>query len=400
MKLAIVSNFLNHHQLPLCKAFFGELGEDFVFIATEMLPEERRELGYQNMNNKYSFCRLAYLFGEAERCKEILYESDVVIFAYGSVPIDLVKRRIRDNKLTFFYMERIFKKHSFEDVSFKRKLAIWSKHRFFSNKNVYVLCASAFTALDFSCFHLYRNKMYKWGYFPEVDMENFQKRTDGQVKLLWVGRFIDWKHPELAVNVMADLKKIGYKNVSLTMIGSGPLFDSIKKMADKSAAYSDIEFTGSMSPEEVRTYMKLSDFFLMTSDRQEGWGAVLNEAMNSGCVPIANHMIGAVPYLIKQWKNGVCYRDGCYDELLSAVRFLIENPDIRTSMAWEARDTITDLWNPGYVAQRFLFTLSQMNNMKEQFFFAEGPMSKANIIEEEYIEEVEEDDFHERINTD
>ena len=41
-----------------------------------------------------------------------------------------------------------------------------------------------------------------------------------------------------------------------------------------------------------------------------------------------------------------------------------------------------------------------MNNMKEQFFFAEGPMSKANIIEEEYIEEVEEDDFHERINTD
>ena len=37
---------------------------------------------------------------------------------------------------------------------------------------------------------------------------------------------------------------------------------------------------------------------------QEGWGAVVNEAMNSGCAVVADHMIGAAPWLIRQGENG------------------------------------------------------------------------------------------------
>jgi hypothetical protein len=37
-----------------------------------------------------------------------------------------------------------------------------------------------------------------------------------------------------------------------------------------------------MPPEEVRVHMEQSNIYLFTSDFGEGWGAVLNEAMNSG----------------------------------------------------------------------------------------------------------------------
>ena len=43
---------------------------------------------------------------------------------------------------------------------------------------------------------------------------------------------------------------------------------------------------------------------------QDGWGAVANEAMNSACALVAGHMIGAVPYLIRQGENGLIYEDG------------------------------------------------------------------------------------------
>ena len=53
--------------------------------------------------------------------------------------------------------------------------------------------------------------------------------------------------------------------------------------------------------------MERADIYLATSDRQEGWGAVINEAMNSGCAVVADHMMGAVPYLISHEENGMIY---------------------------------------------------------------------------------------------
>ncbi len=75
-------------------------------------------------------------------------------------------------------------------------------------------------------------------------------------------------------------------------------------------------------PEEVRAAMERSEIYLVTSDRKEGWGAVVNEAMNSGCAVVADHMIGAAPWLIRQGENGWMYRDGEEQELFRTVERL------------------------------------------------------------------------------
>ncbi len=59
---------------------------------------------------------------------------------------------------------------------------------------------------------------------------------------------------------------------------------------------------GAMSPDKVRAYMERADVFLFTSDFNEGWGAVLNESMNSGCAVVASHaMVSA--FLNQGWRK-------------------------------------------------------------------------------------------------
>ena len=55
MKITFFSNFLNHHQLPFCKEMYKCIGEDFKFVATEPVPEERLNMGYHDMSTQYPF---------------------------------------------------------------------------------------------------------------------------------------------------------------------------------------------------------------------------------------------------------------------------------------------------------------------------------------------------------
>src|SRR4051812_20964336 len=109
MKVTFYSNFLNHHQLPFCREMYDILGDDFTFVATEPINEERLSLGYEDISKKYPYSINAY--GSKQDYKksiELGEKSDVVII--GSAPDVFIKHRLKKNKLTFRYSERIFKR--------------------------------------------------------------------------------------------------------------------------------------------------------------------------------------------------------------------------------------------------------------------------------------------------
>ena len=171
-----------------------------------------------------------------------------------------------------------------------------------------MLCASAYAANDLNLIFAYPNKKFKWGYFTkvkEIDIKQIiaQKPIE-RIELLWTARFIHLKHPELAVKFAFELKKKGYK-FHLNMIGAGEMFDFIKKLIKKMKLQDCIDILPGMPNSEVHKYMKKTNIFLFTSNRREGWGAVLNEAMSNGCAVVASHAIGAVPFLINHQKNGL-----------------------------------------------------------------------------------------------
>ena len=95
-----------------------------------------------------------------------------------------------------------------------------------------MLCASSYTAKDYSYYGAYLNKTYKWGYFPEVKeyqiKDLMKKKESSYINILWVARFIPFKHPEAVLEVADYLKQKKY-NFQIQMIGTGPIENDIKK---------------------------------------------------------------------------------------------------------------------------------------------------------------------------
>ena len=218
-----------------------------------------------------------------------------------------------------------------------------------------MLCASAYTASDYASVGMYKGRTFKWGYFPEVKKYNIDHLLSQKRKntLRWCGRFIDWKHPDDAIQVARKLKESGY-DFCLNMIGAGVMEEQLKQLVKDYNLEEDVHFLGSMSPEQVRSYMEQAGIYLFTSDRQEGWGAVLNESMNSGCAVVASREIGSVPFLVRDGENGCVYEAENVSMMYEKVKFLLDHPGKREELGKNAYETIICEWNAETAAKRFL----------------------------------------------
>ena len=386
MKFVFISNYFNHHQKPFCEEMYKKLGPDFVFISTTVMREERRKLGY---TYDYSPKYVVFSYeGEEQRNKAISLINAADVVLAGAAPNDLLVGRIRSGKLLIRYSERIYKKR----MSFVRKI-----YHFFKlhqndcwKKNVYLICAGAYTAHDYSSIYMYRKRSYKWGYFPEVkkyDIDQLisRKKTNS---ILWCGRFIDWKHPDDAIQVAKKLRDDGY-DIRLNMIGTGVIENDLKNLINKYDLEDTVFLLGSMSPEKVRIYMEEAGIYLFTSDQQEGWGAVLNEAMNSGCAIVASHAIGSVPYLIKDGDNGIVYISGNVKMLYEKVKYFLDHPELQKEFGKSAYKTVVNEWNAVIASERIMaLSTALLNNEKSPILYETGVCSKAGVVYDNWLNEL------------
>ena len=105
MRLAVVSNYLNHHQSYLCNELYN-LCESFISLP-EKIPEKRLQMGYEDMNYKYPYViRMYEDKRQSYAAESIIKTFDVVIF--GSCRPN-IKLRMEENKHSFINMERLFK---------------------------------------------------------------------------------------------------------------------------------------------------------------------------------------------------------------------------------------------------------------------------------------------------
>ena len=372
MTVLFLSNYFNHHQKPFCDAMFRLLGESYYFVETEPMDDERKSLGWGGITYPSYVIRPEEAF--TPETGALIDSADVVII--GSASNSLVKNRIRKNKLVFRYSERPFKKKP-TPWRYLPRLILWNLRTPFW-KSVRMLCASAYTASDYAKMGLYLGKCYKWGYFPETkryeDVDDLiTAKQPGSI--LWVARFIDWKHPEIPLEIARRLKQEGYK-FTLNMIGNGELLEATRKQVEDLGLSDCVHLPGSMSPEDVRRYMEQSQVFLFTSDRNEGWGAVLNESMNSACAVVASRAIGSVPFLVEDGVNGDIYEDGNTDDLYRRVKALLDDPARRVQKSKNAYTTITEEWNAEVAAERFVALAGSMLNGGKKDLFETGVCSK------------------------
>lgn len=366
INVTFVSNYINHHQIPFCEnmcSLLEERGGAFAFIQTEPIEEERVKMGWKE-EKKIPYVHRFY--EEEAFCRKLIADSDVVLFG-GCDDEKYIEERLKAGKPVVRISERLYKTGQWKAVSPRGLLKKYHDHTRYRRAPVYLLCAGGYVASDFHIIRAYSKKMYKWGYFPRTKHYDVDKLMAGKgwpdktPYLLWAGRFLDWKHPELALETAEYLKN---KNILFHMdiIGGGEMERELRELLEKKALSGRVSMLGFKAPEEVRGYMERADVFLFTSDRQEGWGAVLNEAMNSGCAVAADHMIGAVPYLVRQGYNGRIYRDGDKEALFREAERLVLEPELRDMLGRNAYKTIVDIWNPENAAERLLELIDKLLN--------------------------------------
>ena len=371
MTVTFFSSVLNHHQISFCDAVRQMPNVTFHFVQAIDLTPERKAQGFHAIEAPY----VVRASEEPERAYKLCMESDVVIA--GVIDQSWVNARVAQGKLTFAYKERFCK------ARFSRLRPGFWKNGYlnyfrYRNKNLYLLCASSYTSRDTRLIFPRQEKKRKWGYFPQINMHadrevHLNAKMPGTI--LWVGRFLPLKHPESCVTVAKTLKNAGIL-FRLDMIGLGQMETALQEMVRQENLEDCIHFLGQMPPEQVREQMGKHEIFLFTSDQNEGWGAVLNEAMSEGCACISSKQAGSTDFLIRDGENGFSFDYRDVDTLTKRTAQLLEDTARLRSMQTKAMETIENAWNAETAARRLMEFCDAWMEGRKLPQYADGPMSR------------------------
>lgn len=371
MKLIFISDYISIHQKALCDAFHLLLKDDFLFVATTKIRQARVDMGWKDYTDEVSYA-VHHDRYTIDELRQIIAKAEVVIL--GSSHAKGISSILR-NRLVFNYAERPLKKGIRELCNMRRLYAI-VKTLLQQRNNLHLLAAGFFCAKDYAMMGCYRQRAWKWGYFIEPICQHYRKRENDVPRILWLGRMLDWKHCELAIQAAHALCDHHLK-AHFTVIGTGPEYGRVCQLVKEYHLEEQIEFIDSMNNMQIREMLKDVDILLCTSDRYEGWGVVVNEAMSAGCCVIASDEVGAASYLIKPGDNGLLFRSGDSQSLSAALEQVVANPQLAELYGRRAVETLNGAWHPRSAAERFVTLCQNILAGQSVTLQPDGPCSPA-----------------------
>ena len=137
-----------------------------------------------------------------------------------------------------------------------------------------------------------------------IELKNPQpdsKSSNGEIKIITVGRFVKQKDYETALKSFSNLvERNKDRQFSYYIVGYGPLEKDVRSIAEQLKIDNKIKVF--INPPDVPAILKNSDIFLSTS-LFEGVSNSIMEALVAG-LPVVATNVGDNSYLVKNGKNG------------------------------------------------------------------------------------------------
>ena len=176
-------------------------------------------------------------------------------------------------------------------------------------------------------------KMAKIPMGIDTDKIPFRERKigpDNIIRILSVGRLVEMKGREYAIKAISRLSK-KYDNLHYTIVGDGPLRDSLVRLSEELGISDKVYFAGWVDDKELERLYRTSHLFLhpsvVASDgNMEGQGVVLLEAQAHG-LPIAATRHNAFVETVLDGKSGILVPERDEEALADAIEMLIRNPE-------------------------------------------------------------------------
>jgi glycosyltransferase involved in cell wall biosynthesis len=165
----------------------------------------------------------------------------------------------------------------------------------------------------------------------KLDLYDFQERTKLKPRLLWMRSFHPIYNPQMAVEVLAELKK-SYPEATLTMAGVDKgLEPEIKKMAAAMNLSGSVSFPGFLNAAQKAQRFSEADIFLNTN-RADNMPVSVVEAGACGLAVVSTN-VGGLPYLITHGENGLLVENENAGEMVEAVKLLLEDSNLAQKIA-------------------------------------------------------------------
>ncbi len=156
--------------------------------------------------------------------------------------------------------------------------------------------------------------------------------------ILYVGRIEPLKGLDILLRAVALLND---RTGTRLLIVGGSLekdaeIDRLKTLADDLDISGIVDFTGSISQQQLPAYYNAADVFVLPS-WYESFGLVALEAMSCG-TPVVVSRVGGLTSFIEHGKTGYLVPWRCPDAFARCLETLLENPALRQAMGGAARN--------------------------------------------------------------
>lgn len=170
---------------------------------------------------------------------------------------------------------------------------------------------------------------------------------NGSRNLLFLGNLSKEKSPKLAIDLMDRIRGGG---MELRFVGTGPLEDELRLVAERRVEEGSVEFSGSV--DDVGPYLEWADILVLPSITEGLPGAVL-EAGAAG-VPAVAFDVGGVSEAIADGKTGILVPAGDLEMFASEVESLLNDPERRGRLGSAARDFVADRFLLSHTVERYI----------------------------------------------
>jgi glycosyltransferase involved in cell wall biosynthesis len=174
------------------------------------------------------------------------------------------------------------------------------------------LAVSIFAVEYFESLGVNNDKIYRFGYFRTVKKSVQNQSNNKNIELIFVGQLIERKG---IMTLFEAIKTIAKTNNSfhLTIIGMGELEPILKEFINVNQLQNKVTFLGVIKSENITDYIEKADLLILPSIF-DGWGLVINEALQSRVPVLVSDQCGAKE-LVNHNKNGLIFQHNNVESL-------------------------------------------------------------------------------------
>ncbi|WP_445005390.1 glycosyltransferase [Halomonas mongoliensis] len=289
-------DFPSPHIMPLVMEI-GSLGYNVVVVCEHGIPERRQNLGWKEFSVKD---QVPVIISPSDAVYESIIEkagrqsSVNILYGMSAFPLSCKAfKSLKSKPCKIGLFLESYRNDQKLKSSIRQIFYLLQSFRYFRVVDFLLACGKL-GVRSYSKTLFPTGRIYEFGYFVEgsSDVEDgdvgLEYNSEQAFSFSYVGQLNHHKN----LKILLDGLSFVLGDFHLKIIGDGPLRGELEDYVAKKKLSEKVDFLGVVDNREVRKALKKSDCMVLPSS-YDGWGAVINEALSSGCKVIVSSNCGA-----------------------------------------------------------------------------------------------------------